>query len=99
MEGARIRIHFTDEDLAKTRVSTGWGRFTEAVFSVYWLLRRLPPTAPAGASVIKINHWARQARAVLAPGMRPLLELAATRPHPLPAFLFRADNGQDLDEV
>jgi hypothetical protein len=99
MEGARIRIHFTDEDLAKTRVSTGWGRFTETVFSVYWLLRRLPPTVPPGASVTKIDHWTRQARAVLTPDMRPLLELAATRPHPLPAFLFRADHGQDLNEV
>ena len=98
MDGARIRIHFTDEDLAKTRVSTGWGRFTEAVFSVHWLLRRQSPTPRPVASVTKIDHWARQTRVVLTPGMRPLLELAA-RPHPLPAFLFRADNGQALDEV
>src|SRR5207245_2050202 len=40
-----------------------------------------------------------QARPALTPRMRPLLELAATRPHPLPAFLFRADNGQAVDEV
>lgn len=99
MEGARIRIHFTDDDLAKTRVSTGWGRFTEAVFSVYWLLRQPTPTLRPGAPVTKVDHWTRQARTTLTPGVRPLLELAATRPHPLPAFLFRADNGQAPDEV
>lgn len=43
-----LRIHFTREDLAKTRVATTWGPLGETFFSLMTLQRHNPPPAFAG---------------------------------------------------
>lgn len=84
-----LRIHFTSEDLARTRVAAGPDPMWETVLSLQMLQHR------EGAVVF--DGWRRQARRRLGASARMLLTLA---PHAMyfPDFLTPAEGSLSLDQ-
>jgi DNA-binding transcriptional ArsR family regulator len=84
-----LRIHFTADDLARTRIAAGPDVMWEIVLSLQLLQNR------EGAAIF--DGWRRQVRGRLGPWLRPLVTLA---PHAayFPDFLTPADGGSGLEQ-
>ncbi|GLZ13385.1 transcriptional regulator [Actinomadura sp. NBRC 104425] len=84
-----LRIHFSFDDLARTRVRAGPDAMWEIVLSVQLLQNR--------EGALLFDGWRREIRGKLRPWIRPLMTLAPHAPY-FPDFLTPAGPAASLDE-
>ncbi len=84
-----LRIYFTGDDLARTRIAAHPDPMWEILLSVYCLRR--------SSAEIEFGRWRRDTRRTLHPRMRPLLDLVPAAGS-APDFLTPASQGPDLED-